>query len=118
MRKVLDISGKLCYNEKKSFLGWRMEECYPLKLTEQQLKLIDYCFSQCGESPVVFERDGEACVGSCPDLEIAKIISVLSEVYFDLPSSQTRFADLINDTIIHLNEICAQWIDDLPFSVD
>lgn len=95
-----------------------MEESYPLKLAEQQVKLINYCFSQCGESPVIFERDGEICVGSCPDLEIAKIISVLSEVYFDLPPNKTHFADLINDTIIHLNEICSQVIDEFAFSVD
>lgn len=89
-------------------------EKYLLDLDEQQRKLLKYCFEQCGRVPTYFEENESIYVGECPDLQIEKIIAVLSEVYFSKQGKNSKLADLINTTIVkltHINDEITEKID-------
>ncbi len=92
-----------------------MEEKYLLDLDTQQRKLLSYCYEKCKADPPYFEEGGGLYLGRCPDLQIEKIISVLSEVYFDVLDENPHLADLINDTIIKFIKISGDIIDNYDF---
>ena len=92
-----------------------MAEKYLLDLDEQQKKLLNYCFEQCKKTPPYFESEGSFYLGVCPDLQIEKIVAVLSEVYFGIQDNNSRLAELINSTIVRLTEIGDKITEDFDF---
>ncbi len=92
-----------------------MAEKYLLDLDEQQKKLLKFCFEQCKRTPPYFESEGNLYLGGCPDLQIEKIVAVLSEVYFGVQGSNAKLAELINGTIVRLTEIGDKITDEFDF---
>lgn len=92
-----------------------MAEKYLLDLNNQQKKLLNYCFTKCKKEPPYFEDGGELYLGSCPDLQIEKIVSVLSEVYFEVLDENDHLAELINNTIIAITKIGDDIIENYDF---
>ncbi|MBO5102805.1 MAG: hypothetical protein J6C13_01785 [Clostridia bacterium] len=86
---------------------------FELKLDEQQLKCIKYCYEQQGKSFDYETQNNSIIFTQNPDIQMDNIINVLAEFYFSLQDKTSKLSKVVNETIEKIFSSANEYVDNI-----